>query len=121
MFQEGTDIESFGKDLRKKTGVAKQPHIIFVEGPNTFFVGLDSHLVEMPAQAKISDAFDILFKSFYVFNAQYPKGLCFFYDFMDHEIYGVSKEKPYNTVTSFMTNLKMFREKAELASVSDSD
>lgn len=50
-------------------------------------------------------AFDILYKSYYVFNVEYPKTLDIFYNFMDHIIYKVNTGAARSSVEHLNTIL----------------
>jgi len=105
----------------KKSGDTAQPYLILVEGTRSYYVALDGDAICLPPAATIIDAFDILFTTFFVMNAEYPKSLTFFYNYMESRVYGTFTQKSYPSVVSFCSSLDNFVDEESEASTDCSD
>ena len=83
MFQIGTDV----MEVAKETDI-QQPHLLLlvpVGSPQEIFVVFD-HVV-IHGGSSIIEAFDLLYKLFYVFDIEHPKILEDFYVFLTSYFY----------------------------------
>ena len=84
-----------------------------MRGSEAFVVTVDSESISLPLNATIIDAFDILFKVFFVMNVEFPKSLKFFYDFLETQVYETSTNVPYPSVVTFSNALRDYVERSE--------
>ncbi|XP_041469592.1 uncharacterized protein LOC121419270 [Lytechinus variegatus] len=102
---EGTSIKEAINHIKQ---TYRQPLIVAIgkeTGQQQYFLCLDS--LPFSAGQTIVEAFDKLFKSFFVFNVHYPDILSHFYDFFAafvYEIWPTHKVKPM--VRSFACSIK---------------
>ena len=93
-FQAGSNLDMALVELRKenvKLG-RTQPFLLKIK-PKTFFVVVDDNAVVVHPN-RFAVALDILLKSFFVFNTEYPKQLNSFYSFIQHFVYDIDGYKP---------------------------
>lgn len=103
---EGTNVPNFEDTIRKNASGNIQPYLIMVAGQeeNSIFVVADGLFLNIPDNADLITAFDLLYKSFYTFNVKYPKNLQNFYNFFDYYIFKMNV-KAYSTVSSLHINI----------------
>lgn len=90
-FQSNTPRENY-------TFTSQQPFLIAV-GPNKsaisqYFLSIDGRLINIPLEFSFIEAFDLMFKAFYIFNLQFDYDLENFYKFLSIFVYKIeSREK----------------------------
>lgn len=61
-----------------------------------YFIQIENALIELPEQTKFIEAVDILIRSYYVFNVDFPKNLSVFMNFIMMNVYDISIKSKYN-------------------------
>lgn len=79
-----------------------EPHLVQIG--NTFYLLVDSEFAIL--SDSFLSSFDILFKSFFIFNIKFPKGLTKFYQFLESFIYKSQTTATGSTLEKLYSNLK---------------
>ena len=74
-------------------GITLQPILVCFDN-NQIFLKLDSKYCELPS-GNFLYAIDLLFKSFYVFNVDYPSQASYFYYFIENIFEMRNNQKPF--------------------------
>ena len=106
LFQDGTDLVQHVNNRFKAATNSVQPYMLYLQVAGTFCIVVDCEIICLPPTAGIADAFDVLFKTYFVMNVSYPLSLCFFYNFMETEIYETSPSTAYPSVVSLINTLE---------------
>ncbi|CAG5072987.1 Protein of unknown function [Cotesia congregata] len=110
LVSEGTNVEDFAEQLRKQSKKAIQPYLITHLGQSvdkTFIQG-DEWFIGVHPASKTITSFDLLYKTYYVLNVEYPEKLKNFYNFIDYYIFQM-KINPKSMVSSLHTNIVNFK------------
>lgn len=91
------------------------PPYIIARGPSKsaisqYMLVLDSHIINLPVKT-FSEAFDILFKSYFTFNIKYDSDLKVFWHFFQNFIYAIDCEKPSTRMLEVHNKFQNFFEK----------
>jgi hypothetical protein len=88
-----------GEDLRAivKNNKIVQPFLIHIG--ESFYLVVDKTAIHLPN--KFDKAFDIFFKSFFVFNVRYPLLLTNFFNFLEVFIYKIKKRASSKSLEMF--------------------
>lgn len=89
--QIGTDLDTFVQDKRASARVPVQPYLIAMRGTLTSdilktFLVLDGNVLDL-GKVPIIRCFDMLFKSFFVFNVHFPQSWFQFFRFLQTCLY----------------------------------
>lgn len=98
MLQSGTDPSVQAQVKRDEATYPVQPYVMAVGSPNSiskmFIVVGDTRLFELPRNASVTNALDLLFKTFFVANLFYPLGWKNVLRFLQVHIYAIPLENP---------------------------
>jgi hypothetical protein len=91
--QPGTSLELAIEEMKARNQELNrsQPYILKIK-PATFFVMIDDCAIAVQPSS-MAVALDTLFKTFYVFNTEYPKSLSVMYGFLSYFLYKLKGHK----------------------------
>lgn len=74
------------------------------------YVVVDSKFIDL-GKVSLLKGLDILFKVFHVFNAKYPLAWKPFWEFVEHGIYGIEKQRLTNSGVELLQKVKLIQSK----------
>ncbi|CAG5102965.1 Protein of unknown function, partial [Cotesia congregata] len=98
---DGTSIKDFARSVatKKKSNSGQSVDKTFVQG--------DGWFISVHPESQPITTFDLLYKTYYVLNVEYPETLKNFYNFIDYFIFHMNAES-INMVCSLYTSLSNF-------------
>lgn len=87
------------KDMDHNCGADNPPHLV-IYGDKLHIAKILVVIDGFPISFETADfkkGFDVLFKSYFVFDVTYPRGLETFFKFLEIEVYKISSKKTSNT------------------------